>query len=229
MIIDNPDGKDGLIGYARVSVHSQKEDTQIDDLKAAGCRKIFVDKGVSGKLAARPEFDACLAYLREGDTLIITRLSRAMRSMQHMLDLVNGTRGSDYTDGLKARGIDLKVLKQDIDTTTATGRLVFHIMAAFDEFLRELIVEGTNEGLASARARGRVGGAKPALSDEQVAWARKLLDERDTETGRQVNTPTKVAQLLGVARSTLYNNLDPEKRKARADRERQRYQAAKNT
>jgi DNA invertase Pin-like site-specific DNA recombinase len=122
------------IGYARVSTRGQKDDTQVDDLTAAGCDKIFTDIGVSGKLASRPEWDKFLAYLREGDVLVITQLSRAMRSVHHMLDLVNGTRASDYQDGLKARGIGLVVLKQQIDTTTPAGRLLFVILAAIDEF-----------------------------------------------------------------------------------------------
>lgn len=218
MIIDNPDGRNGFIGYARTSSHSQKDDTQIDDLKAAGCRKIFVDKGVSGKLAARPEWDNCLAYLRDGeDVLIITRLSRAGRNIRHMLEIA---------DQLSERGIGLKVLKQDIDTTTAMGRLVFHIMAAFDEFLRELIVEGTEEGLAAARTRGRVGGGKPKLTDEQVALARQLLDETDAD-GHTVRTVVDVANLLGVARSTLYNALDPDKRESQRTARRERYAATK--
>lgn len=115
------------IGYARVSTHSQKEDSQIDELKAAGCEKVFVDKA-SGKLAKRPQLDACLEYLREGDTLVITRLSRAMRSLKHMIEL---------SHELRERGIGLVVLKQAIDTTTPTGRLMFHMLAAIDEFQRD--------------------------------------------------------------------------------------------
>ena len=129
------------IGYARVSTRGQKDDSQVDELEAYGCDKLFIDKGVTGKLAARPELDAALAYMREGDVLVITRLSRAMRSLKHLLALA---------DELRERGIGLKVLKQDIDTTTPTGRLVFNILGAIDEFQRELIVEGTREGLESA-------------------------------------------------------------------------------
>jgi DNA invertase Pin-like site-specific DNA recombinase len=110
--------------------------------------KIFTDK-VTGKLAARPELDKALAYLRKGDVFVITRLSRAMRSPKHLLVLA---------DELRACGVGLVVLKQQIDTTTPTGCLVFHILGAIDEFQRELIVEGTREGLDAARARGRSGG-----------------------------------------------------------------------
>ena len=136
------------IGYARVSTRSQNDDTQVDDLTGYGCDKIFTDK-TSGKLAARPELDKALAYLRAGDVLVITRLSRAMRSLKHLLALAGE---------LRERGAGLVVLRQQIDTTTPTGRLVFHILGAIDEFQRELIIEGTREGLDAARARGRTGG-----------------------------------------------------------------------
>ena len=131
------------VGYARVSTDGQNDDSQVDELKAYGCDKIFIDHGVSGKHASRPELDKALAYLRPGDVFVITRLSRAMRSLHQLLDLVNGTRANEYEDGFKARGIGLKVLKQDIDTTTSQGRLIFNILAAIDEFQRELIVDGT--------------------------------------------------------------------------------------
>lgn len=138
------------IGYARVRTRGQNDDSQVDELKAHGCDKIFTDHGVSGKHAARPELDKALAYLREGDVFVITRLSRAMRSLKHLIAL---------SDTLRERGIGLVVLKQGIDTTTPQGRLVFRILGALDEFQRELIVEGTREGLAAAKARGKLGGA----------------------------------------------------------------------
>jgi DNA invertase Pin-like site-specific DNA recombinase len=181
------------IGYARVSTHSQKEDSQVDELKAAGCEKVFTDKA-SGKLAKRPKLDACLEYMRDGDVLVITRLSRAMRSLKHMIELA---------DQLRDRGIDLVVLKQNIDTTRPNGRLFFHLLAAFDEWQRELIVEGTNEGLAAARARGRLGGRKVKLSPEKVAHARQLYDSKQY-------TVQHIADLLGVDRRTIYRSLERE-------------------
>jgi DNA invertase Pin-like site-specific DNA recombinase len=185
------------VGYGRVSTRDQNPDSQRDALTDAGCDEIYVDKA-SGKLASRPELDKALARLRPGDTLVITRLSRAMRSLRHLLDLAAG---------LEARGVGLVVLKQQIDTTTPQGRLVFHLLAAIDEFQRELIVEGTLEGLAAARARGRKGGRPPAMSPDQVALAQKLADERDAD-GRNVYTITQVAAMLGVSRPTLYRALD---------------------
>ena len=178
------------VGYARVSTHSQKEDSQVDELKAAGCEKVFVDKA-SGKLAKRPNLDACLEYMRESDVLVITRLSRAMRSLHHMIEL---------SRTLQERGIGLVVVKQAIDTTTPTGRLMFHMLAAIDEFQRELIVEGTHEGLAAARARGRVGGRKPKLTEAQAKLARELYDSRK-------HTIAEIASMLNVGRSTLYRTL----------------------
>lgn len=182
-----------LIGYARVSTHSQKDDSQIDELTAAGCEKIFTDKA-TGKLASRPELDACLAYLREGDTLVITRLSRAMRSLKHLIALA---------EDLRERGVGLKVIKQQIDTNTPTGRLVFHILGAIDEFQRELIVEGTHEGLAAARARGRLGGRKPSLSPAKVKRARELYDAK-------VMTVAEIAATMGCSRQTIYRALEIE-------------------
>lgn len=184
------------IGYARVSTHSQNEDSQVDELEAAGCEKVYVDKA-SGKLARRPQLDACLAYLRPGDVLVITRLSRAMRSLRHMIGLAHD---------LAERNIGLRVLKQDIDTTTPHGRLVFHLMAAIDEFQRELIVEGTQEGLAAARARGRVGGRKPKLTSAQVRKVRDLYDATGPD-GKRLLTVEKIATKFGVSRGTIYSAL----------------------
>jgi DNA invertase Pin-like site-specific DNA recombinase len=182
------------IGYARVSTRGQNDDSQVDELTAYGCDKLFIDRGVSGKHASRPELDKALAYLRAGDVFVITRLSRAMRSLKHLLALA---------DELRERGAGLVVLKQQIDTTTPQGRLVFHIFGALDEFQRELIVEGTHEGLAAARARGRTGGRKPKLTGAQVKHARDLYAAGG-------HTVAAIAKLLGVSRQTVYRALEPE-------------------
>jgi DNA invertase Pin-like site-specific DNA recombinase len=188
------------IGYARVSTRTQSDDSQLDELAAAGCEKVFADRGVSGKLARRPQWDACLEYLRPGDALVITRLSRAARSLRNLMDIA---------DQLRGRGVDLIVLKQQIDTTTPAGRLVFHIFGALDEFQRELIVEGTREGLAAARARGRTGGRKPKLSPAQVQLARQLYDARGGD-GKREHTVEQIASMLNVTRTTVYRHLGRE-------------------
>src|ERR1700722_2766794 len=179
------------IGYARVSTADQNDDSQVDELKAYGCDRVFIDHGVSGKLAARPELDKCVDFLREGDVLVVTRMSRAMRSLKHMLALV---------DALQAKGARLKVLKQDIDTTTPNGRLIFHIFAAIDEFQRELIVDGTNEGLAAAKARGKLGGRKPSYTEHQARTARSLHAQGEL-------TAEEIGRVIGVSRATVYRML----------------------
>lgn len=188
------------IGYARVSTRGQNDDSQVDDLTTYGVDKLFIDHGVSGKHASRPELDKALAYLREGDVFVITRMSRAMRSLKDMLGLA---------EDLRKRSIDLVVLKQNIDTTTPTGRLVFHILASIDEFQRELIVEGTNEGLAAARARGRTGGRKAKLGRRQIELARLMYAETD-ENGKRRHTVAHIACEFGVSRQTIYRALEPE-------------------
>ena len=185
------------IGYARVSTRGQSDDTQVDDLTAYGCDKLFVDKGVSGKLAQRPELDAALKFLRPGDVLVITRLSRAMRSLRHMIELA---------ETLREGGVGLVVLKQAIDTTTPQGRLTFHLLAAIDEFQRELIVEGTREGLAAARARGRTGGQKPKLRPRQIELAGQMYEEKGDD-GKRKYTVQQIADEFGVSRPTIYRAL----------------------
>ena len=187
------------IGYARVPARSQNDDSQIDELTGYGCDKIFTDTA-SGKLAARPELGKALAYLRAGDVLVITRLSRAMRSLKHLLALA---------DELRERGIDLVVLRQHIDTTTPTGRLVFHVLGAIDEFQRELIIEGTREGLEAARARGRTGGRKPKLSAARAATVRRMYQATGPD-GKRLHTVAEIAQTAGVHRTTVYDYLTKE-------------------
>ena len=137
-----------LIGYARVSTIDQNPALQMDALKTAGCDKVFTEKA-SGSHRDRPQLKAALNYLREGDTLVVWKLSRLARSLTQVIKTA-----TDIND----RGIALKVLTQNIDTSTSEGRLFFHMTAAFDEFQRELIVENTRAGLAAANKRGRRGG-----------------------------------------------------------------------
>ena len=134
-----------LIGYARVSTSGQILDRQTRALTEAGCLRVFADK-LSGKTADRPELVACLDHLRAGDTLVIPSLDRLSRSLQDLIAIVAG---------LRRRGVGFRSLHEALDTTTPGGRLVFHVFAALAEFIRELIAEGTREGLDAARARGQ--------------------------------------------------------------------------
>ena len=185
-------------GYARISTRSQRDDSQLDALRAAGCERIWADTA-SGKLARRPEWDNCLDHLRRGDELVVTRLSRMARSVRHLTEIAAL---------LAERGIDLVVLKQGIDTTTLAGRFTFHVLAAMDEMLADLISEGTREGLESARARGRVGGRKPKLTARQAEAARGMYDETGAD-GRRKHTVAEIAETFGVSRKTVYRHLEP--------------------
>lgn len=180
-------GGGARVGYARVSTTEQSLRRQVDALTDAGCIRVFEEK-LSGKNAERPELAACLDYLRDGDTLVVLELSRLGRSLADLLSLVSG---------LRQRGIGFTSLHENLDTTTPGGRLVFHVFAALAEFIRELIADGTREGLAAARAGGVRLGRPPAMTGEQVRHARALLAEPDT-------TVASIARLLGVSRSTIY-------------------------
>ena len=175
------------IGYARVSTGGQNLERQIDALKAAGCRRIFAEKQ-SGRDTDRPELAACLAFMAPGDTLMVPALDRLSRSLQDLITTVSD---------LRRRGVGFTSLHENLDTTTPGGRLVFHVFAALAEFIRELIVEGTREGLDAARGRGARLGRPPAMTAEQIRHARDLLTRPD-------NTVSSIARLLGVSRATIY-------------------------
>lgn len=178
-----------LIGYARVSTLEQDEALQVDALTAAGCdpARIYVDH-VSGSSTSRPELDRVWEYLRAGDTLVVWRLDRLGRSLKHLVELVGD---------LAERGIEFRSLSESIDTTTPTGRLTFHLFASIAEFERDLIRERTAAGLAAARARGRVGGRRRALSPTQIEQARRMMKDDNMAAA-------DVAEVLSVSRATLY-------------------------
>ena len=185
-------------GYARISTRSQRDDSQLDALRAAGCERNWTDTA-SGKLARRPEWDNWLDHLRRGDELVVTRLSRMARSVRHLTEIAAL---------LEERGIDLVVLNQGIDTTTAAGRFTFHVLAAMDEMLAGLISEGTREGPGMVRARGRAGGRKPKLTARQAEVARGMYDETGAD-GRRKYTVAEIAETVGVSRKTVYRHLEP--------------------
>ena len=181
------------IGYARVSTFDQKLDLQLDALKAAGCEKVFQEKA-SGAKEDRPELTKLLSHVREGDTVVIWRLDRLARSLKHLIQLVNQ---------LESQGVAFSSVSENIDTSTAGGRLIFHIFGALAEFERNLIRERTNAGLKAARERGRVGGRKKGLSSE--AKQKAMLAEMYYKEGKM--STTEIAESLGIARGTLYKYL----------------------
>lgn len=178
------------IGYARVSTAEQSLDLQEKALREAGCERIFRDKGVSGSQRSRPQLEKALNALGQGDILVVWKLDRLGRSLAHLIEIVGN---------LGDRDIGFASLSESIDTTSAGGKLIFHIMGALAEFERSLIVERTKAGMAAAKARGEHLGRKRKLSHDQLKHAQALVSE-----GRP---RAEVARLLNVNPSTLYRRL----------------------
>lgn len=176
-----------LIGYARVSTLDQNSNLQHDALTAAGCSRVFVETA-SGASTDRSQLASALDYLREGDTLVVWKLDRLARSIRQLIETV---------DRLERSKIGFRSLTEAIDTTTPSGKLVFHIFGALTEFERSIIRERTIAGLAAAKARGRRGGRPIKLGDQQLFAAKALL--RDGSL-----TIAEVANQLGVSDATLY-------------------------
>jgi DNA invertase Pin-like site-specific DNA recombinase len=182
------------IGYARVSTDEQNLDLQRDALLNAGVspKDIYTDK-VTGVKADRPGLTLAISHLRTGDTLVVWRLDRLGRSLKHLIETVTT---------LKEQGISFKSLTEHIDTSTATGTLVFQIFGALAEFERNLIKERTVAGLKAARARGRTGGRPKGNPDERkVALARKFYHDH------QLSIP-EILKTLNISKSTLYRWID---------------------
>ena len=186
------------LGYGRVSTVDQNPDAQRDVLAPAGCDQVLIDKA-SGKLARRPELDKAVLVAREGDQLVITKLDRLGRSLEHLIALSNE---------IQARGVDLVVLDQGIDTSTALGRMFFQILGAIAEFEHALMSERTRDGLAAARARGRTGGQKAKLTPRQAKLAQDMYEELGAD-GRRAYTVAQIAAEFGVSRPTIYRHLQP--------------------
>lgn len=179
-----------LVGYARVSTRDQNPALQIEALTEAGCDRIFMEKA-SGVQRDRPELKAALDYTRANDTLVVWKLDRLARSVRQLVETA---------EDLQRRQIGLKVLTQQIDTTSPGGRLVFHMFAAVAEFERELTLERTQAGLASARAMGRRGGRKPSMGEPEIKRAKAMLSDPTI-------TVEEVARQMGVQPSTLYRHI----------------------
>ncbi len=179
-----------FVGYARVSTHEQNFDLQQDALKNAGCRKIFTDT-ISGAVQTREGLERAMDALREGDTLVVWKLDRLGRSLPHLVVLINA---------LRDKGIGFRSLQEHIDTTSGVGKLVFHIFASLAEFERDLIRERTLAGIASARARGRLGGRPKLLDTKKVALARAMHADKTVAI-------RDICATLQVGRTTLYRYL----------------------
>jgi len=178
-------------GYARVSTEDQNLDLQTNALKEAGCEVIYSDHGISGANGDRRELSRLLTDLESGDHVIVWKLDRLGRSLQHLIQVVNGFRDQN---------IDFTSLTDHIDTSTASGRFFFHVMAAMGEFEREMISERTRAGLSAARARGSILGRPKSLSFEQVQLAKEWIE--------QGKAKRHIARLLKVAPATLYRHLN---------------------
>lgn len=179
-----------LVGYARVSTQDQNPTLQLDALKAAGCEKVFTEKA-SGAQRDRPELAAALSYMRSGDSLVVWKLDRLARSLPQLIETVATLEGQE---------IGFRSLTEAIDTTTAGGKLIFHIFGALAEFERSVIRERTRAGLKAARERGRIGGRPAALSAPDLAAAKAMLGDPNI-------TVEEVAKRLGVSPATLYRHL----------------------
>ena len=174
------------IGYARVSTQDQNLDRQLDNLRAAGCERIFNEK-MTGTKSDRPELKTMLLTLRSGDILVIDSFSRLSRSTKDLLDLV---------EKLTGMGVHLVSLKENLDTTTATGKLMLTMLSALSQFERDLIAERTVDGLKAARARGRCGGRPRSGTDKDRQQALAMYDAN-------VMSNAEIAAHFNVSQSTL--------------------------
>jgi DNA invertase Pin-like site-specific DNA recombinase len=187
------------VGYARVSSHDQKLDSQLDALNQVGCNKVFSDR-VSGMKADRPGWDQLMAYVRPADTVVVTELSRMSRSLMHLLEVVKT---------FDQQGIELLSLRENIDTLTATGRCFLAMMGAISQMERELKAERTAAGRAAAKARGRTGG-RPRTEPDRLEQARILYLNSD-------KTAAEVCRSVGIGRRTLFSYLAEVKRERPKD------------
>lgn len=179
------------IGYARVSTVDQNLDLQRDALTRAGCVQLYEDKASGRAVKGRPELANVLRALRSGDTLVVWRLDRLGRSLYDLVNIVND---------LSERQIRFESITEQIDTSTAQGRMFLGVMASMAQYVRDVIHENTMAGLKAARARGRMGGRPAKMDDKAIAQAKAMLSDPDI-------TVESVAERFNVSRATLYNSL----------------------
>ena len=180
-----------LIGYARTSTLDQKAsiEAQVRDLTAAGCEKVFLEQVSSVDVARREQLAQALEFVREGDTLVVTKLDRLARSMAHLMEI---------TKTLADRGAALRILDLGVDTGKATGKLVLTVLGGIAEFEREIMLERQREGIAKAKAAGKYKGRKPTAR----AKADEVFELKDAGVG-----PTEIAKRLGIGRASVYRIL----------------------
>lgn len=176
-----------IIGYARVSTPDQVLDLQVDALEKAGCEKIYVDEG-PGTIVDRQGLNLLKQTLRRGDTLVVWRLDRLGRSLRNLVEWLNF---------FQTEGVGFRSLTESIDTTTASGRLIFHLFASMAEFEHNLIKERVKAGMAAARARGRKGGRPKKLNAEKRKMVVQLYNEQ------KLSVP-QICDMMGISKPTLY-------------------------
>ena len=178
------------IGYARVSTADQNLDSQVDELKEDGCEKIFTDI-VSGAKSERPGLAALKAYIRSSDIVVVVRLDRLGRNLKDLVALV---------EEFEQQDVQFISLHEKIETTSSSGRLIFHLFTALAEFERNLIRERSLAGLKAARARGRVGGARFKLNKQEVKMLKALYHSKKVPV-------SEIADQFNICRKTVYNYL----------------------
>lgn len=180
-----------VIGYARVSSVGQKLDVQLDKLRAAGCERVYQEKRSGATASKRPELTQALDYVRDGDTFVVTKLDRLARSVADLAAIANQ---------LDRKGVFLRILDQQIDTSTSEGRLMFHMLGAFAEFERDIRAERQADGIAKAKENGVKFGRSVKLTDSQKNEIRQRVADSNI-------SKTELAREYGIGRATLYRIL----------------------
>lgn len=187
--------EDTTVGYARVSTDEQNLELQLDAFKEIGCREVFVEK-ISGSRSELPQLERAIAAIAPQDTLLVWRFDRVGRSLKHLIDVVARVEGREG---------HFRSITEDINTTTPSGKLAFHVFGALAEFERDLIRQRTQAGLKAARARGRFGGRPPVMTERKLEIARTMRDALD-EDGYPLHPMDEIAETIGVSVSTLYRS-----------------------